>query len=156
MKKIISSILILISSITYGQKTQVEELGQVFISGDYEKTIIKAKDLLKNDSNNIDYKLILGRALTDKGEFKEAIHHLEYTINNDKENSWRKAWALGYLGTCYFMLQDYNNSKKSTKECINLNATKKITLVVVTHNKSLSERMSGKIGLQDGKIYDYK
>lgn len=127
MKKIISSIFVLISFLTYGQNIQVEELGQIFMSGDYEKTIIKANDFLKNDSNNIDYKLLLGRALTDKGEFKEAIHHLEFTVNNDKENSWRKAWALGYLGTCYFLLQDYNNSKKSTKECIDLNATKNAT-----------------------------
>jgi len=36
-----------------------------------------------------------------------------------------------------------------------LNAEKKITLVVVTHNRLLAERMSGRIGLRDGKIYDF-
>lgn len=127
MKKFISSILVLLSLFTYGQYTQVEELGKIYMSGDYEKTIIKANDLLKNDSNNIDYKLLLGRALTDKGEYKEAIQQLEFPVNNDKDNSWRKAWALGYLGTCYYMLQDYNNSKKSTKDCFDLNATKNAT-----------------------------
>lgn len=132
MKKIISSFLILISLITYGQSTQVEELAQIFISGDYDKTIIKANEFLENDTNNIDYKLLLGRALTDKGEFKKAVPHLEYTVNNDKENTWRKAWALGYLGTCHFVLQDYSLSKKSTKECIDLNATKNATRYAYT------------------------
>ena len=127
MKRFISSILILLSLIACGQNTKVEELGKIYMSGDYEKTIIEANDLLKNDSNNIDYKLLLGRALTDKGEYKEAIKNLEFTVNNDKDNSWRKAWALGYLGTCFYMLQDYNNSKKSTKECFDLNATKNAT-----------------------------
>jgi lipoprotein-releasing system ATP-binding protein len=51
---------------------------------------------------------------------------------------------------------DTETGKRIEDILVNLNATKKITLVVVTHNKSLSERMSGKIGLQDGKIYDYK
>jgi len=37
---------------------------------------------------------------------------------------------------------------------LELNRTKRITLVVVTHNRSLAERMSYVIGLQDGRIYD--
>jgi len=127
MKSIITSILVLISLITFGQKTQVEELSKLYMSGDYNQTIIKANEFLKNDPNNIDYKLILGRALTDKSEFKEAISYLDYTVNNDKDNNWRKAWALSYLGTCYFMLQDYNKSESSLNECINLNATKNAT-----------------------------
>ena len=50
---------------------------------------------------------------------------------------------------------DTETGKKIEDILVNLNATKKITLIVVTHNKLLSERMSGKIGLRDGKIYDY-
>ena len=51
---------------------------------------------------------------------------------------------------------DTETGKKIEDILVNLNATKKITLVIVTHNKLLSERMSGKIGLRDGKIYDYE
>ncbi|MEQ8160807.1 MAG: ABC transporter ATP-binding protein [Smithellaceae bacterium] len=51
---------------------------------------------------------------------------------------------------------DTETGKKIEDILINLNRTKKITLVVVTHNQLLSERMSGRIGLRDGKIYDYK
>ena len=50
---------------------------------------------------------------------------------------------------------DTETGKKIEDILVNLNTTKKITLVIVTHNKLLSERMSGKIGLRDGKIYDY-
>ena len=51
---------------------------------------------------------------------------------------------------------DTETGKKIEDILINLNETKKITLVVVTHNKLLAERLSGRIGLRDGKIYDYK
>jgi lipoprotein-releasing system ATP-binding protein len=51
---------------------------------------------------------------------------------------------------------DTETGKKIEDILINLNERKKITLVVVTHNTLLAERMSGRIGLRDGKIYDYK
>ncbi len=37
---------------------------------------------------------------------------------------------------------------------IRMNQIKKVTLIVVTHNKSLADRMSRRIGLGDGRIYD--
>ena len=51
---------------------------------------------------------------------------------------------------------DTETGKKIEDILVNLNAIKKITLVVVTHNKLLAERMSRRIGLRDGRIYDYK
>lgn len=51
---------------------------------------------------------------------------------------------------------DTETGKKIEDILVNLNATRKITLIVVTHNKLLAERMSRRIGLRDGKIYDYK
>jgi lipoprotein-releasing system ATP-binding protein len=51
---------------------------------------------------------------------------------------------------------DTETGKKIEDILVNLNETKKITLVVVTHNTLLAERMSGSIGLRDGKIYDCK
>ena len=50
---------------------------------------------------------------------------------------------------------DTETGKKIEDILINLNKTRKITLVIVTHNKILAERMSRRIGLRDGKIYDY-
>ncbi|HDQ03815.1 MAG TPA: ABC transporter ATP-binding protein [Deltaproteobacteria bacterium] len=51
---------------------------------------------------------------------------------------------------------DTETGKKIEDILIEMNRTRKITLVVVTHNKLLAERMSRRIGLRDGKIYDYE
>jgi lipoprotein-releasing system ATP-binding protein len=51
---------------------------------------------------------------------------------------------------------DTETGKKIEDILVNLNATKNITLVTVTHNKLLAERMFGRISLRDGRIYDYK
>jgi putative ABC transport system ATP-binding protein len=49
---------------------------------------------------------------------------------------------------------DTETGKKIEDILVNLNTGKKITLIVVTHNKLLAERMSGRIGLRDGEVYD--
>jgi lipoprotein-releasing system ATP-binding protein len=51
---------------------------------------------------------------------------------------------------------DSETGKKIEDILVGLNKSKHITLVVVTHNKSLADRMSQKIGLKDGKIYNYE
>lgn len=49
---------------------------------------------------------------------------------------------------------DTETGKKIEDILVNLNVAKKITLIVVTHNKLLADRLSARIGLRDGKIYD--
>lgn len=49
---------------------------------------------------------------------------------------------------------DTETGKKIENTLLNLNAKKDITLIVVTHNKTLADRMSATIGLRDGKIYE--
>jgi lipoprotein-releasing system ATP-binding protein len=51
---------------------------------------------------------------------------------------------------------DSETGKKIEEILLDLNRTKQITLVVVTHNKSLADRMSQSIGLRDGKIHNYE
>ena len=51
---------------------------------------------------------------------------------------------------------DTETGKKIEDILVTLNAVKKITLVTVTHNKLLAERMSERIVLRDGKIYEYQ
>ena len=127
MKKIITPIFVLISLITFGQNPQAVQLNKIYMSKNFKQAIVKANEFLKNDPNNIDYKMILGRALTDVGSYKEAIPYLEYTVDNDPDNTWKKAWALDYLGTCYFMQLKYDDSKKALDDCLSLNATKNAT-----------------------------
>jgi lipoprotein-releasing system ATP-binding protein len=51
---------------------------------------------------------------------------------------------------------DTETGKKIEDILVDLNVEKKITLVTVTHNKLLAERMSERIVLHDGEIYEYK
>jgi lipoprotein-releasing system ATP-binding protein len=51
---------------------------------------------------------------------------------------------------------DTETGKKIEDILVDLNKIKQITLVVVTHNQLLAEKMSRRIGLRDGKIHDYK
>jgi lipoprotein-releasing system ATP-binding protein len=51
---------------------------------------------------------------------------------------------------------DTETGKKIEDILVNLNAAKGITLITVTHNKLLAERMSDRIVLRDGKIYEYQ
>ncbi|CAM3910122.1 Tetratricopeptide repeat protein [Flavobacterium branchiophilum] len=127
MSKIFTSIFILSSLISFGQNSAIDDLWKLYNSQDLKSVIEQAKPLLENDPNNIDLNLLMGRSYTDQTDYKNAIPYLESTVKNDNNNSWCKAWALGYLGTCYFMLQDYANSKKTTKECFDLNVTKNVT-----------------------------
>jgi lipoprotein-releasing system ATP-binding protein len=50
---------------------------------------------------------------------------------------------------------DTETGKKIEDILVNLNVQKKITLVTVTHNKLLAERMSERILLRDGEIYEF-
>ena len=127
MKKIFASILIISSLIANGQNSTMNDLWKLYNSHDYKSVIDKAKPLLDNETNNIDLNLMIGRSYADLTDYKNAIPYLEFAELNDTYNSWQKAWALSYLGTCYFMLQDYDDSKRSIDDCIKLNATKNAT-----------------------------
>jgi lipoprotein-releasing system ATP-binding protein len=48
---------------------------------------------------------------------------------------------------------DTETGKKIEEILVTLNKTKGITLIAVTHNRSLANRMSRQIGLRDGRIY---
>jgi tetratricopeptide (TPR) repeat protein len=127
MKKIITSVLILLSLISFGQTSSIDSLQKLYNSHDFKSVIEIATPLLKNQPDNLDLNLMLGRSHTDLGDCNSALPYLEFTAKNDNNNSWRKAWALSYLGTCYFMLQKYDDSEKSLNECIYINATKNST-----------------------------
>lgn len=109
------------------QQPTVEDLWKLYNSGEFKTVISKAKPLLESEPANADLNLMLGRAHTDLGNYSTAIPYLEFTANHEPDNSWKKAWALSYLGTGYFMLQKYDLAEKSVNECIRFNVTKNAT-----------------------------
>jgi tetratricopeptide (TPR) repeat protein len=124
MRTILTTVLFLTGFISFGQNFTIEDLSKLYNSRDYKSVIEIAKPLLDNEPNNMDLNLLIGRAYTGMLNYEDALPYLEFTVANDKDNSWRKAWALGDLGTCFFMLQKFQESKESLEECIKLNATK--------------------------------
>jgi len=127
MKPTVLLLFLTISIFSSGQDPKITELGKIYMSGDYDQTIAKANEYLADDTNNLEYKSILGRALFDMGETESALPILEYVVKNDKNNTWTKAWSLAYLGKSYFMLSEYLKSENALKACIELNATKNAT-----------------------------
>lgn len=126
--KILFSIALLATCIFLeAQSPRVKELSELYMSGQFDQAISKANEYLLSDPDNVDYKLILGRALADKGQYDLALPNLEFCVQNDIHNTWRKAWALGYLGTSYYILGDDEKAKNSLQSCIALNATKNST-----------------------------
>lgn len=124
-------LLVLIAVAVQAQNPKSEELSKLYNTGEFEKAIEKAREYLKDDPQNVDYTAVLGRALVDNGQFAEAIEPLKYVAEND--NTWRKAWSAGYLGTAYFMLSDYKNSEAMLQTAMQLNITQNATKYAARH-----------------------
>lgn len=118
-------IICLLAITVSSQNPQTEELSKLYNAKEFEKTIVKAREFLKDDPQNMDYNAVLGRALVDVGQYAEAIPLLKFVAEND--NTWRKAWSVGYLGSAYFMLSDYENAKAALQTATQLNITKNAT-----------------------------
>lgn len=127
MKTLFTLALLAACFILEGQSPQVQELSKLYLSGQLDQAISNANEYLLSEPDNVDYKLILGRAQADKGQYNLAIPNLEFCVQNDLQNSWRKAWALGYLGTSFYNLGDEQKSENALLACIELNATKNAT-----------------------------
>jgi len=125
MKSKLTILLVLICFFVKGQSLREQELSDLYTSGKLVQAIDMAHEYLKSDPENLHYKLILGRALTETGNYNDAIPYLQFAVDND--NSWKKAWGLSYLATCYYMLSDFEKSESSLNECIKLNATRNST-----------------------------
>lgn len=124
-------LLTLIAVAAQAQNPKSEELSKLYNTGEFEKVIEKAREYLKDDPQNMDYTAVLGRALVDNGQFAEAIEPLKYVTEND--NSWRKAWSAGYLGTAYFMLSDVENAMAALQTASQLNITQNATKYAATN-----------------------
>lgn len=127
MKKMIPFLFIFSALISFGQTSPMDELNRLYFSHDYKTVMEKVKPLLEKEPNHIELNLMMGRTYADLGYYKEAVPYLDFTVKNDVNNTWCKAWALNYLGTCHFMFQEYDESEKSFNECILLKATKNVT-----------------------------
>jgi len=63
MKKFFTLIFILLSLISFGQNSAIEDLWKLYNSKDLKSTIEKAKPLLENEPYNIDLNLLVIRLM---------------------------------------------------------------------------------------------
>lgn len=95
--KAILFIIPLIASAAFS-KTSEQEIGQLYFQKKYEQVLKLSKALLKEKRNESTANLMVGRVFVDQGKFDLGMPYLENAISIDKQNSWRTAWALHYLG----------------------------------------------------------
>jgi tetratricopeptide (TPR) repeat protein len=127
MRTAITSVLLVSSLLASAQGQNLENLWKLYQHRQYDQVIAEATALLDGDVNQTELNLLLGRAHTDIDRYKDAIPYLDFVVTHDSHNTWRKAWALGYLGTCYYLTGQYDKSKAALEECIEVNATKNAT-----------------------------
>jgi len=109
----------------YGQNHN--KLWQLYSDGDYEEVVKLSKTELANNSDDPDLNSLIGRSLTELQSYNEAVPYLQNVVSNNATDAPSKAWALNYLGKCYFAIGEYSKSQNCLIECIELNATKNAT-----------------------------
>lgn len=110
----------------------IEDFIKLYNEGkiEQEQIIETTLNLLKDDPDNAKYNLILGAIYTDTFQFKKAIPYLKkISLNNvnNEEKLLFKAETLRYLGSCYYYLGNYTQSKAHLVESIELNAREDLT-----------------------------
>lgn len=77
---------------------------------------------LLNDPQNAGLNLKCGRDLADVGDSPGAIAYLENALALETQNSRNQALALHYLGRCYFVVGEYDKSRKAFADSANMGA----------------------------------
>jgi tetratricopeptide (TPR) repeat protein len=106
-------------------ETSTTEIMNIFQEGKFEEVISKARKKLQHHPDNLVINLQLGKALTERLRFAEAIPYLE-KVNNGCTTVNMKGSALNYLGRCYFAMNIPAESKAKLKECLELETPKNI------------------------------
>jgi tetratricopeptide (TPR) repeat protein len=130
MLRTLSLLCLLANLHGYGQPPDTDALRKMLESRDFDQVIEKILPVLNTSTDKVELNLLLGQAYAEKDEFKTAIPYLEYAAKNGEQNS--KAWALAYLGSCYFMTGEQARSKSSFDECLKPAVSAEITRHVNT------------------------
>ena len=71
--------------------------------------------------------MIIGRVYADQGKLIIAKPFLKQAIAHDKENSWKTAWALYYLGKIAFQSDNLKLAQEYFRKSRDLNATRNVS-----------------------------
>ena len=115
----------------------IKSLWETYQNRQYHLAISQAKAIETKYPENREVKLLLGRAHTEINQFDKAIPYLTNVVNH--ASGYLKAWALHYLGQCYFERGEYARAKSSLEECIAMKATENVTRAA---NRYLSQNIA--------------
>ena len=101
----------------------IRELSDTYSKGQLEKSLELSNVLKSSEADNAEFNHLYGRTLADLSNFQDAVPILLKAIKLDNNKTYISGWSHGYLGFCYFMLGQYDNSKSSLDNCIKLNST---------------------------------
>lgn len=130
--RIILILLIMFSIPCSGQNR--EELWREYQNGNFSFVLNSA--LKEKNTQDINLNLLIGRTYCDMMNYEAAIPYLIIPAFEKGAEEWEKSWAKAYLGVCYFMTGNSNESRKlllssvtesSTKNSANF-ASKRISL----------------------------
>ena len=98
------------------------------------------------------------RAILAELGLEHRLTHKPGELSGGSSSGW--PWPGRWLWSRKFCLADEptgnldtETGKKVEDLLVDINQNKNVTLIVVTHNKSLADRMSRSIGLRDGRVY---
>lgn len=132
-KKIILILSILL--IPYTSYAQENLINKLFIEGKIEEVINKSKDLLKADPHNALNNFTLGGGLEMKKKFNEALPYFEKSLKYSKNDSFITEITLSHLGTTYYGIGKYKESKESFNKVINNSSNKSLLSYSLRYSK---------------------
>lgn len=106
-----SFLFILTLGYAFAYSQSYKELQIEYQKGEFEYVIEQGVPLCKENYDDIDLKLIVGRAYTDNMQYNEAFEYLNYVDQNAKKKGWRRGWCEIYLGICNFGVGKYEWSR---------------------------------------------
>jgi tetratricopeptide (TPR) repeat protein len=104
----------------------MEELKVLFQKGEMAELVEMGSLLLEEHPDDLTINHLMGRALTDLGEWRQAIDYLHQSTGKEAAD-WMQSWSHAYLGVCYFSTDEYVTAKQHLKTAVALNATKNST-----------------------------
>jgi len=120
--KNLSAILLLFIACS---SNDIDTVSQLYAKGELEKAFEISSKLIEKDTLDPVLTMMHGRILVDLHKYEEGNRFLKKAIDFNDE-PWISAWALAYLGQSYYMTKDYEESEKSLRACLKLDATKNV------------------------------
>ncbi|HZV11725.1 MAG TPA: tetratricopeptide repeat protein, partial [Candidatus Kapabacteria bacterium] len=113
----------LLSLPLFAQDQRVEDLWNMYARGALDSALTGAMPLVRQSPDDIPLNLLVGRVLTDEAKFGDASPYLHKVVKLSDHSGWQSAWALDYLGDCFYAAGRYDSASSAFSDCLALNAT---------------------------------